>query len=400
MNENEPDNQKDQPTDETTELPPEPATAPTEEQHQGESRRSRRLLRSRSDRMVFGVAGGLGRYFDVDPVIFRIAFGVSVFFGGLGVLAYIALALFVPSDDDGSQAPVQRSKAFLAAGIVLVAIALGWGLSGLFFWDGGWHGHPWGALWLLIPIGIGAAVYAVLRDRGKPLTLGRVFGAIVLVFAAATGLFIVALAGALLTAVGHGVAIAATVAVAGLAIAVAALAGGGVRWLIAPALALAVGVGGAAAADLPFDSSFGQRSYRPVSVSSIPADGYKLGIGQLKVDLRGLDWHRKQVVDLDADLGIGQLVVGVPENVCVEATTHAGAGELDVTGQRSDGVDVDANVASGSTATPRLVLDADVDMGQIQVINSNTADLDEQRHGFFHEDTSALRDAAERACAS
>lgn len=68
-------------------------------------RQPRRLLRSRQDRVIAGVAGGLGRYFSVDPVIFRIGFAVSVFFGGLGALAYIALALFVP-DDEGGRAPV------------------------------------------------------------------------------------------------------------------------------------------------------------------------------------------------------------------------------------------------------------------------------------------------------
>src|SRR5437764_9520995 len=60
----------------------------------------RRLLRSSDDRVLAGVAGGLGRYFGVDPVIFRIGFGLSVFFGGLGLLAYVLLALFVPTDGD------------------------------------------------------------------------------------------------------------------------------------------------------------------------------------------------------------------------------------------------------------------------------------------------------------
>ena len=41
----------------------------------------RRLLRSRSDRMIAGVAGGLASYFNVDPVIVRIAFAISIFFG-------------------------------------------------------------------------------------------------------------------------------------------------------------------------------------------------------------------------------------------------------------------------------------------------------------------------------
>ena len=64
----------------------------------------RRLLRSSSDRLVAGVAGGLGRYFDVDPVMFRIGFAVSVLFGGVGVLAYAMLALFVPTDGEPDKA--------------------------------------------------------------------------------------------------------------------------------------------------------------------------------------------------------------------------------------------------------------------------------------------------------
>ena len=61
----------------------------------------RRLRRSSSDRMVGGVAGGLGRYFDVDPVLFRIAFVVLVFAGGAGLLAYLGLWLITPSDGEG-----------------------------------------------------------------------------------------------------------------------------------------------------------------------------------------------------------------------------------------------------------------------------------------------------------
>ena len=56
----------------------------------------RRFLRSSDDRILAGVAGGLGNYFNIDPIIVRIAFAVSVFFGGLGILAYLAIAVFVP----------------------------------------------------------------------------------------------------------------------------------------------------------------------------------------------------------------------------------------------------------------------------------------------------------------
>ena len=48
----------------------------------------RRLTRSSSDRVLGGVAGGLGRYFDIDPIIFRIGFVVLTIAGGAGLLAY------------------------------------------------------------------------------------------------------------------------------------------------------------------------------------------------------------------------------------------------------------------------------------------------------------------------
>src|SRR5207237_2349049 len=60
--------------------------------------RPRRLMRSSRDRVVAGVAGGLGRYFGVDPLLFRIGFVLSLFFGGLGAFAYVLLALFVATD--------------------------------------------------------------------------------------------------------------------------------------------------------------------------------------------------------------------------------------------------------------------------------------------------------------
>ena len=41
----------------------------------------KRFLRSRSDRMLGGVSGGLAEYFGVDPVIFRVGFFATVFFG-------------------------------------------------------------------------------------------------------------------------------------------------------------------------------------------------------------------------------------------------------------------------------------------------------------------------------
>ncbi len=56
----------------------------------------KRLYRSQGDRMIWGVCGGLARYFAIDPTIVRIIFVLLLFANGAGVLAYIVLAIVVP----------------------------------------------------------------------------------------------------------------------------------------------------------------------------------------------------------------------------------------------------------------------------------------------------------------
>ena len=105
---------------------------PPAEDPQPEPGKPRRLLRSRSDRMLGGVAGGLADYFRVDPVIFRIGFGVTLFFGGLGALIYLAMMIFVPSEpSDGTQASSAPRTFGRVLLLTLVAIA---GLIGLTIW--------------------------------------------------------------------------------------------------------------------------------------------------------------------------------------------------------------------------------------------------------------------------
>jgi len=63
---------------------------------------SKRLYRSRYDSVIAGVAGGLARYFNIDPIIFRILFVALVFAGASGLLIYIILWIAVPLDPDFS----------------------------------------------------------------------------------------------------------------------------------------------------------------------------------------------------------------------------------------------------------------------------------------------------------
>jgi phage shock protein PspC (stress-responsive transcriptional regulator) len=343
---------------------------------------ARTLTRSTTDKHVWGIAGGLGRYFGIDPVIVRIGFALSVLIGGLGVLAYVALALFVPTapaeDGDVGPAPVERSRAVaIGAGIAIVVIALSWGIFDGPFW--GWHGFFIGPGLLLVALIAGAIVIA--RRGGLPSgtrsrsALATVFIAI----GAFIGLCVIAVGAAWAGATGHGVVVAGTIIVIGVLLAVAAFSGGA-RWLIAPALALAIPLAAVSAADISFGDGVGEREYRPLAATAIPADGYELGIGRLAVDLRGLDWQPRSVVDLNIDLGVGEAVVAVPANVCVTTDTLTRAGNNVIAGDQSDGFDVHSNVNAGATATPRLHLTGEVDFGELRVVNDDSYVIDQ--HGF------------------
>jgi phage shock protein PspC (stress-responsive transcriptional regulator) len=359
----------------------------------------KRLLRSRDDRMIAGVAGGLARYFDVDPVIFRIGFAVSVFFGGLGLVAYIALALFVPSEAaDGSveEPAVQRSRTLaIVAGTGLLIVVLSWGA--LDFGPFGWH-HGWFIGPPLFLLALGAVLYYLFRNTSAS-GVGGVIVRILLAIVAVFGLGALAVASAWAGATGHGVAIGAAIIAVGVLLVLSAFRGGA-RWLVIPAAALAVPLGAVAAADIHFSDGIGERHYRPASFSSVPAGGYELGIGQLLVDLRELPWQEDTVLDLNVDLGMGELAVAVPENVCVSADVSTRAGELNIAGDEASGIDSEIKPEAPATAVPRLNLTGEVDLGELRVVNLNDADLDgHDGWRFRHFNNDEMRTAMDAACA-
>lgn len=94
-----------------------------------------RLRRSRDERVIAGVCGGLGTYFGVDPVWFRVAFVVLTIGGGSGFLIYLVSWLVIPEQrpDEvltrgprtiGDQGPVIAGVALVAIGLMLLANAL------------------------------------------------------------------------------------------------------------------------------------------------------------------------------------------------------------------------------------------------------------------------------------
>ena len=56
----------------------------------------RRLYRSRTDRKIAGICGGLANYFTIDPVIVRLAWVLLFFLGGSGIFLYIIAWIVIP----------------------------------------------------------------------------------------------------------------------------------------------------------------------------------------------------------------------------------------------------------------------------------------------------------------
>lgn len=67
------------------------------------SRKQKRLYRDEDNQIIAGVCSGLGNYFGVDPVLFRLAFLVALIIGGFGTLIYIVLWIAIPKAETIAQ---------------------------------------------------------------------------------------------------------------------------------------------------------------------------------------------------------------------------------------------------------------------------------------------------------
>lgn len=89
-----------------------------------------RLYRSRDQKIVAGVSGGLGEYFAIDPVWFRIGFAVLALGGGSGILIYLLMWLIVPESPEdhvasgGSRGTINGAAVIGIAFIFVGTIAL------------------------------------------------------------------------------------------------------------------------------------------------------------------------------------------------------------------------------------------------------------------------------------
>lgn len=332
----------------------------------------RRLRRSRQERVIGGVCGGLGNYFNTDPIFFRIGAIALAFLGGAGLLLYLAALLLMPADDGAAVvAPGGeggRNRALVIAGVVvLLLVAWPFLLGGGLLLAG-----------LLVPlaflVGAGVVVWWLVSGEGpsgEPRDIARraALGAGVLILCG-----LLAFGGALAAAAGPDWLVAVLVIAAGAAI----LAGAflkPIRWLVLPAIALALAAGTVAAAGIHLDGGVGERDFRPASAADIE-DRYELGMGELVVDLRRTDLPAGDV-PIEVDVGIGEARLLVPEDVCVATSADVGVGNVHFFGRDNGGIDIDfderPDAEGGDT---RLLVDAQIGVGELLVDDDDFFDND------------------------
>lgn len=130
--------------------------------------RPARLYRSRDDRVVAGIGGGLGRYLGIDPVLVRIAIVVLALMGGGGVLAYLIAWLVIPEEPAGETPtgaeppPARTAGASLTARIVIGTVLVAIGLGMLLDWAIPSFNRVFLPL-LVITGGLGLVYYGVRR---------------------------------------------------------------------------------------------------------------------------------------------------------------------------------------------------------------------------------------------
>jgi phage shock protein PspC (stress-responsive transcriptional regulator) len=354
------------------------------------------LVRSRSDRKIAGVAGGLADHLNIDPLIVRIGFVASVFAGGLGLLLYLGGWILIPEegDEDREHAQLKQIRELPLLGLVLFVVGGGLLLSQVTDWDSG------ATLWGLLLIGAGVLLFrdekedqgsepsshdgpsstaiseqptlpiasderrvrrAITRPKRERSFLGRYTFAAMLIVVGGAGLL--DYAGAFTLEVGQYPALALAVVGAGLLV---GTLWGRSRGLIVLGLCLVPFALAGNLIDVPLEGGFGERNYVPSSAAAVDP-GYSLVGGVMRFDLTDTRWGTDPVV-IDATVAFGEIEVRVPDDVRVEFDGSVGAGDIDFFGENRAGYEVELEAVGGDPdATKTLIIDARVSMGSLDI---------------------------------
>jgi phage shock protein PspC (stress-responsive transcriptional regulator) len=261
--------------------------------------------------MLAGVCGGLGRYFELNPTVFRVGFVVLTLLGGAGVLVYLAAALVMPREGRERSLAEQvlaerKERPWPLIGLAIVGVALIVLLSRAALRPAA------GAGWVFVLV-IGLVVLWVSRSTRWRGRLLRVFLALVL---AALAAFVTAVVLAF-------------------------------SWF-----------------NVSLNDGVGEHVYAPATVAAI-APSYRLGVGSLRIDLSGIRPAGKEL-QVKAKVGVGELRIVVPDGARVQVYARAKLGDVRVLRLEDSGRN--AVVATGSGGG--YVIDARVGLGRIDVVRA------------------------------
>jgi phage shock protein PspC (stress-responsive transcriptional regulator) len=352
----------------------------------------RRLHRRSDERVIAGVASGLGDYFNVDPLLIRIALVASLVFGGLGIFLYAAAWLLVPDDSSG-QSVMERflggDRSGLPGGVVVViGVIVALSAIGVIFGSPGDGGAlafavavvAVGAL-LLQRRGPSDAAVAPTSASGAPPTDAVAAPAAPVVRRQrrpasplgwyALGAALIAVGGMALAGSTWGIAFTpgtyagVVLGVIGLALLVGAWFGHA-RFLIVIGLLLLPVAWAASLVDVPIQGAWGQQLFAPTAASEV-RDSYHLAGGHLELDLSRVEASSSDPVTVDASIAFGQLTVVVPDDASVEVDASLGGGTLRLLNEPFDNGTYLANHVVAGSGDPDFILDLDGGIGSIRV---------------------------------
>lgn len=356
-----------------------------------------RLRRRANDRVIGGVAGGIADYLNVDPLLLRAAFVGLMIFGGAGLFIYLAAWLFVPvegSDESVLEAALHRiglrrtsvsGLGWLVLGVMAAVLFLQ--LQNLSYRSDPFFIDPRFLLALVVIVGgimfmrrtavrgdasvavaappptavveprvVRAARVRKPRER-SPLALYTV-GAMLLALGLLAGVD-----GATDLEVLPGAYLGAALALLGIGLVVGAW-WGRARLLILCGILLVPIAMVASFITAPLEGGWGEHRATPASSAELQPE-YRLAGGRLTIDLRELP---RSPVDrrITASVGIGQLVVTVPQGARVDVTSQVGAGDVWILGASQTGTGIDdRHVEEGSGGT--YVLNLEAGIGEVLV---------------------------------
>jgi len=365
------------------------------------------MTRPVDGRVIAGVALAVANRLGLSPGAVRLIWFISVFFGGIGVLLYIAGWLLIPEEEETHSIAEEVTgrvgdlTTWLGVGLIAIATIIlvseiGWVRSDLLWavallavgvllyrghlgtWTGGAEPTdgqgPEGAVRSLVDSGdtgtessdagsstedpeVYTAAPPVRRRRERSILARLTVGTIFIVIGS---MFILDTADLIRPAFSHYVAVAVAIVGGGLII---GSVYGRSRGLIGLGFLLVPIMLASSVVTSEFDGGWGDPVYRPASVSEIDPQ-YQLTGGDLEIDLGRVDLG-DEVVEIDGDLGFGRLLVLVPEGVGLDLRAHVGFGDVNIFGDHNGGVDIDRRLQFDGTG--RYILDLDVGFGEVDV---------------------------------